>query len=262
MLLLLSPAKTLDLDSPIPAAWAGQTLGRPALAEQSLPLIERLRALSVTDVADLMELSPALAQLNVDRFRAWRPRHTDGNSRAALLAFNGDVYEGLDARSFSPEGIAQAQARLLILSGLYGVLRPLDRLQPYRLEMGRPLATERGGNLYAYWGDQLAQIVQRRAAQQAVPVVVNLASKEYFKAARRPALKAPVVDCVFEDDQGKGPKVISFFAKRARGLMARWVLRERIDHPDGLRAFNLEGYAWQREASSPERIVFRRTHSS
>ncbi|RVT87714.1 peroxide stress protein YaaA [Inhella crocodyli] len=260
MLLLLSPAKTLDYESPIPPAWSSQSLGRPALVEQSQPLIERLRALSVSQVAELMELSPALAQLNVDRYQAWRPRHTEANSRAALLAFNGDVYEGLDAASFTTDDIAQAQARLLILSGLYGLLRPLDRLQPYRLEMGRPLATDRGPNLYAYWGDQLAHAIQKRAAQQTVPVVVNLASQEYFKAARRPALKAPVVDCVFEDDQGKGPKVISFFAKRARGLMARWVLRERIDHPDALRAFSGEGYAWQREASSPSRFVFRRTH--
>lgn len=262
MLLLLSPAKTLDYESPIPGAWDGLSLGRPAFADQSQALIERLRTLSVAEVADLMELSPALASLNAQRFQDWRPRHTDGNSKAALLAFNGDVYEGLDAKTLSADGIAQAQARLLILSGLYGLLRPLDRLQPYRLEMGRPLANERGANLYAFWGDRLASEIQRRAAQQAVPVVVNLASQEYFKAARRPALKAPVVDVVFEDDQGKGPKVISFFAKRARGLMARWVLQQHVDHPDGLRAFDGEGYAWQAEASSAARLVFRRHHNN
>lgn len=262
MLLLLSPAKTLDYESPTPSAWAAQELARPAWVDQAQVLIERLRALSVDDVARLMELSPALAALNVQRFQAWRPRHSDRNSRAALLAFNGDVYEGLDAKSLSTDDIAQAQARLLILSGLYGLLRPLDRLQPYRLEMGRPLDTTRGSNLYAFWGDQPALEIQRRAVRQAVPLVVNLASQEYFKAARRPPLKVPVLDVVFEDDQGKGPKVISFFAKRARGLMARWVLQQRVDHPDGLRAFNGEGYAWQRDASSAARLVFRRHHLS
>jgi len=262
MLLLLSPAKTLDYESPIPSAWVDQALGRPAWVDQSQLLVERLRALSVDDVASLMELSPALAALNVQRFKNWRPRHSERNSRAAMLAFNGDVYEGLDAKTLSADDIAQAQARVLILSGLYGLLRPLDRLQPYRLEMGRPLDTARGSNLYAFWGDQLALEIQRRAAQQAVPVVVNLASQEYFKAARRPSLTAPVVDVVFEDDQGKGAKVISFFAKRARGLMARWVLQQRIDHPDALRAFDVEGYAWQRDPSSPARLVFRRHHLS
>jgi cytoplasmic iron level regulating protein YaaA (DUF328/UPF0246 family) len=149
-----------------------------------------------------------------------------------------------------------------ILSGLYGLLRPLDRLQPYRLEMGRPLDNPRGDTLYAFWGDRIARTLQSEVAGQPVAVVVNLASQEYFKAARRPALTAPVVDCVFEDDQGKGPKVISFFAKRARGLMARWIVRQRVDHPDDLRAFDAEGYRWQPEASNERRFVFRRLHAA
>ncbi len=262
MLLLLSPAKTLDFESATPPAWAALPLTRPVYADQSAQLIDQLRQLSVQQVAELMELSPALAQLNVDRFKAWRPRHTEANSRAALLAFNGDVYEGLDARSLSAADIDQANLRVLIISGLYGLLRPLDRLQPYRLEMGRPLQTERGGNLYAFWGDQLALDLRRRAARQAVPLVVNLASQEYFKAVNRKALGVPVVDCVFEDDQGKGAKVISFFAKRARGLMARYILTNRIDHPDGLRQFAEEGYAFSPDASAPSRLVFRRTHTA
>lgn len=262
MLLLLSPAKTLDYDTPPPPAWAALSLSRPQFAEQSALLIERLRGLSAAEVAKLMDLSPSLAQLNVDRFQAWKPRHTEANSRAALLAFNGDVYEGLDARTLSPADVALANERLVILSGLYGLLRPLDRLQPYRLEMGRPLATERGANLYAFWGDQLAEELHRRAQQQAVPVLVNLASQEYFKAVKRRSLGLSVIECVFEDDQGKGPKVISFFAKRARGLMARFILNQRIDHPDGLRTFALEGYAFDPQASAPQRLVFRRHHQA
>ena len=261
MLLLLSPAKTLDYDTPPPPAWAALSLSTPQFAAQSALLIERLREMSVADVAELMELSPALAQLNVDRFKAWRPRHTATNSRAALLAFNGDVYEGLDARTLTPDDIAAANERVVILSGLYGLLRPLDRLQPYRLEMGRPLRTERGSNLYAFWGEQLAKVLRSRAQAQAVPVVVNLASQEYFKAAKAAKLGVPVIECVFEDDQGKGPKVISFFAKRARGLMARYIVTQRIDHPDGLRAFAEEGYAFAPQASQPERLVFRRHHT-
>jgi cytoplasmic iron level regulating protein YaaA (DUF328/UPF0246 family) len=262
MLILLSPAKTLDYESDIPPAWSAHRWSRPQFVGESGCLVDRLKALSAQEVAELMELSPALAQLNVDRFQAWRPRHSDANSRPALLAFNGDVYEGLDAKSLSADDIAQAESRVLVLSGLYGVLRPLDRLQPYRLEMGRPLVTERGGNLYAFWGDRIAAEVQRRVSQHPVPLVLNLASQEYFKAARRKALVAPVLDVVFEDDQGKGPKVISFFAKRARGLMARWVLQNKVDHPDALRAFASEGYAWVREVSTASRLVFRRQHAS
>lgn len=262
MLLLLSPAKTLDYESALPEAWSAQTLSRPMWVDEAAMLVERLRAMSPDEVASLMELSPALAQLNVERFERWRPRHTAANSRAALLAFNGDVYEGLDARSLSAPDIAHAQARVRILSGLYGLLRPLDRLQPYRLEMGRPLDNPRGDTLYAFWGDRIARTLQSEVAGQPVPVVVNLASQEYFKAARRPALTAPVVDCVFEDDQGKGPKVISFFAKRARGLMARWIVRQRVDHPDDLRAFDAEGYRWHSEASEGRRLVFRRLHAA
>jgi cytoplasmic iron level regulating protein YaaA (DUF328/UPF0246 family) len=262
MLLLLSPAKTLDYTTPLPPAWQAQSLSRPAWVDEAAVLIERLRTLSADEVAALMALSPTLAQLNVERFRHWRPRHTEANSRAALLAFNGDVYEGLDAGSLTADDIAQAQARVRILSGLYGLLRPLDRLQPYRLEMGRALSNPRGATLYAFWGDRIAQALQKDVAAQPVPVLVNLASQEYFKAARRPVLTAPVVDCVFEDDQGKGPKVISFFAKRARGLMARWIVQQRIDHPDGLRAFDAEGYRWTANASDGRRLVFRRTHTS
>lgn len=253
---LLSPAKSLDYESPLPPAFEAldEHLSRPAYAADAAQLIERLRKLSVDEVAELMELSPALAQLNVDRFAAWRPRFTAKNSRAAVLAFNGDVYEGLDARSLDAEGLLWANQHLRILSGLYGLLRPLDRLQPYRLEMGRPLKNAQGGNLYAFWGDRLAQQLNREGRSP----LINLASQEYAKAALRPLLKRPVVELVFEEVRGGQAKVISFFAKRARGLMARYAIDQRIDTPEALRGFDRESYAWQAKLSTPERWVFQR----
>lgn len=259
-MLLLSPAKTLDFDTPTPPAWAALSFTRPDFVAQAEPLVERLRALSSAQLMALMALSPALAELNVERFAAWRERHTAHNSRAALLAFNGDVYEGLDARSLPVEVIERAQQQLRILSGLYGVLRPLDRIQPYRLEMGRALHNPAGATLYAYWGDQLAAAIERQARRLQAPWVLNLASQEYARAALRPTLKTPVIDVVFEDDQGQGPRVISFFAKRARGLMARHVLVHAVQDLDGLRAFDAEGYRFQSAESALRRLVFRRTH--
>lgn len=261
MLMVLSPAKTLDYESPLPPVWQDldEALKRPAYTAEAQALIERMRQLSATEVAELMELSPALAELNVKRFQAWRPRFTSANSRAALLAFNGDVYEGLDARSLDAATLDLAQQRLRILSGLYGLLRPLDRMQPYRLEMGRPVETPAGRGLYAYWGERLALELNRLGRQQRSPVLINLASQEYFRAVSRKALKLPVVETVFEDLGKNGqPKVISFFAKRARGLMARYALTQRIEHPDALRGFDAEGYRWVAAASTPERWVFRR----
>ncbi len=253
-MILLSPAKTLDYDSEIPAAFDALELTRPAYVKEAQQLVERLREFSADEVAALMELSPALAQLNVERFAAWRPRFTPANSRAAVLAFNGDVYEGLNARTLDAASLAWAQEHLRILSGLYGLLRPLDRLQPYRLEMGRPLRTERGSNLYAYWGDELALALNRLGKGP----LVNLASQEYFKAVNRKALKRPVVEPVFEEVKGDQAKVISFFAKRARGLMARFALQQRLVDPTDLRGFVEEGYRWQAKLSTPERWVFQR----
>jgi hypothetical protein len=209
-------------------------------------------------------LSDELAALNAARFGAWQPAHDDHNSRPALLAFNGDVYEGLDARSLKGADLGWTQDHLVILSGLYGALRPLDRLQPYRLEMGTGLANQHGSNLYAFWGDTVAQYLDQRVADDRHPVVVNLASQEYFKVARRAALGARVVDCVFEDwHAGPGAgggqyKVISFFAKRARGLMARFAIQRRARSVKALQAFDAEGYGFVPEQSSPDRLVFRR----
>ena len=255
MLFLLSPAKTLDYSPPPVEVKAS----RPQFLERSSALIEVLRGKSVADIRALMNLSQPLAELNVERYRQWRPRFTARNSLPAVLAFDGDVYDGLDARRLAPADLEWAQDHLAILSGLYGVLRPLDLMQPYRLEMGTALATGTGRkNLYDFWGDTLALHLNRRAAALATPVVVNLASQEYFRAVDRKALLARVVDCVFEDWSDGSFKVVGFFAKRARGAMARFAITRRIGLPEGLRAFDADGYCLAASASANDRLVFRR----
>ena len=260
MLYLLSPAKSLDYETPIPPALrelaAAATL--PPFIERSTELIGVLRRQSAKRIAALMDISSDLANLNVQRYAQWSPEFTDTNSKPAALAFDGDVYGGLKAPTLNAEQLAWAQQHVAILSGLYGVLRPLDRLQPYRLEMGTALRTKRGKDLYAYWGDAIAEHLNERLAADASPVVINLASQEYFKAADRPALKARVVDCVFEDWKGGQYKIISFFAKRARGLMARHAIEQRIATPEGLTRFDAGGYAFDATVSSRDRFVFRR----
>ena len=257
MLFLLSPAKSLDYDTPTPEALA-PSLTRPQFLGDTAALIDVLRGKSVAEVQALMDLSEPLARLNVDRYAAWRPRFTDRNSKPAVLAFNGDVYDGLDARTLTPDDLAWAQAHVRMLSGLYGILRPLDRMQPYRLEMGTRLATEAGQSLYDYWGDRLALHLNKLARSEKVPVIVNLASQEYFRAADRKALKPRVIDCQFEDWKNGEYKVISFFAKRARGLMARHAIQQRLETPEGLESFKSDGYRLAREVSTPDRLVFRR----
>jgi hypothetical protein len=217
-----------------------------------------LREKSPQQIAQLMKLSDALASLNVARYAAWRPRHAAANSRQAVLAFDGDVYGGLAARTLQPDELDWLQQHVCILSGLYGVLRPLDRMQPYRLEMGTRLATARGDTLYQFWGTRISDHLNQRLAADASPVLVNLASQEYFRAVDRQALKARVIDCVFEDHKGGQYKIISFLAKRARGLMARWAAQHRVATPQRLQAFDLEGYAFAAAASRPDRLVFRR----
>jgi cytoplasmic iron level regulating protein YaaA (DUF328/UPF0246 family) len=257
MLFLLSPAKTLDYDTPVSAAVAKKATD-PLFTDRAAELIGTLKTRTPAEIASLMELSDALATLNAGRYAAWQPAATPDNSKPAVLAFNGDVYEGLDAHTLKPADLAWAQEHVVILSGLYGALRPLDRLQPYRLEMGTSLANPRGKDLYAFWGDALAQHLNERLAGQAHPVVVNLASQEYSKAALRPALNAKVVDCQFEDWKGGRYKIISFYAKRARGLMCRWAIEHRARSPQALRDFAVEGYAFDASVSTGERMVFRR----
>ena len=254
MLLLLSPAKSLDYETPVGPVPHTKLL----FPEQAAELIEVLREKSPLQIAALMHLSDALAALNVARYQAYSPRMTQRNARQAVLAFNGDVYGGLDAGSLGEKDLAWAQKHLRILSGLYGVLRPLDRMQPYRLEMGTALANARGANLYQFWGSRIAEYLDAELQGSKTPVIVNLASQEYFKTVDRKALRARVVECQIEDYKNGKYNIISFFAKRARGLMARYAIEHRIDTPAKLQGFDVDGYAFDGTQSTPDRMVFRR----
>ncbi|MEC6412737.1 peroxide stress protein YaaA [Achromobacter xylosoxidans] len=254
MLFLLSPAKKLDYDSPVHV----ETHTQPLFVDQAAALIKVLKTKTADDIAELMSLSPALSELNVQRYAHWKRTFTQANSRQAVLAFNGDVYEGLEASTLSAKQLDWAQEHVAILSGLYGVLRPLDLMQPYRLEMGARLETSKGKNLYEYWGSGIADYLNERQAGQKAPVIVNLASEEYFKAVDLKALKARVVQCVFQDWKNGAWKIISFHAKRARGLMARYAILHKVSKPEGLHGFDLEGYRYDASASTEDRLVFRR----
>ena len=254
MLFLLSPAKALDYDTPSGHVPHSQ----PLFIAQAAELVAVMREKSPQQIASLMKLSDALSGLNAARYEAWSPAFTASNSKQAALAFNGDAYQGLDAKTLDEAQLAWAQQHLCILSGLYGVLRPLDWMQPYRLEMGTALVTGRGKNLYQFWGAQIADYLNARAAAEVSPVIVNLASEEYFKAVDRKALKARVVACVFEEWRGDRYKVISFTAKRARGLMARYAIEHGLATVEKLKGFDAEGYGFDAGASSLDRLVFRR----
>jgi uncharacterized protein len=254
MLFLLSPAKSLDYDTPPQVV-----THTPALfARQSAELIAVLRDKTPQQISTLMKLSDTLAGLNVARYQAWSPRFTAKNSKQAVLAFDGDVYGGLDAKTLSEAQLAWAQDHVCILSGLYGVLRPLDRMQPYRLEMGTALAVGAASNLYQFWGTKIASYLNKRAAADSSPVVINLASEEYFKVVDRRALTPRVVSCVFEEYKGGKYKIISFNAKRARGLMVRYAIEKKIATVKRLEGFDAEGYRFDPAVSAPDRLVFRR----
>jgi cytoplasmic iron level regulating protein YaaA (DUF328/UPF0246 family) len=254
MLILLSPAKSLDYET----APTTDKHTLPQFVEQSKALIEVLKPYSPAQIASLMDLSDALATLNVARYAAWRPKFTAKNSKQAILAFNGDVYDGLAATSLKQADLDWAQDHVAMLSGLYGVLRPLDWMQPYRLEMGTKLPNPKGKDLYAWWGDTLADYCNKQLAAQGDSVIVNLASQEYFKSVQRKALRARVVECVFEDWKAGHWKVISFFAKRARGMMARHAILKRATRPEDLLDFDADGYRHDKKASTTDRLVFRR----
>ena len=256
MLFLLSPAKTLDYETA--ACHLPHT--QPEFLDQSSALIEVLRKKSPRQVAMLMDLSEKLSTLNVERYRAWSTAFNEHNARQAVLAFDGDVYDGLQARSLQADDLDWAQAHVCILSGLYGVLRPLDWMQPYRLEMGTGLKVGKAANLYQFWAPHIAEYLNRRLVADQSPVVVNLASQEYFKAVEKRALKARVIDCVFEELRPGGYKIISFSAKRARGAMARWAIGRRVATPKTLEGFDVDGYAFSTSASHPDRFVFRRNN--
>ncbi len=258
MLFLLSPAKSLDYDTPPQVA-----THTPALfARQSAELIAVLREKTPQQISALMKLSDSLAGLNVARYQAWSPRFTAKNSKQAVLAFDGDVYGGLGAKTLSEAQLGWAQDHVCILSGLYGVLRPLDRMQPYRLEMGTALAVGEAANLYQFWGTKIAAYLNKRAAADTSPVIVNLASEEYFKVVDRRALKPRVVSCVFEEYKGGRYKIISFNAKRARGLMVRYAIENQIATVRKLEGFDAEGYRFDPAVSAPDRLVFRRKQAA
>ncbi len=254
MIIVLSPAKSLDFETPVKVSESSQ----PDFLDHSQILVEQLRKLSPADIASLMGVSDPLAVLNAARFASWSLPFTPENGRQAVLAFNGDVYEGLDAPSLLAENLRFAQERVRILSGLYGLLRPLDLMQPYRLEMGTRLSNPRGKDLYAFWGERLTDALNAALREQIVPALVNLASEEYFKAVKPKNLVAPVIQPVFEDWSGGKYKVVSFYAKRARGLMTRFAITQGIDEPEALKTFADEGYAFDAEASGHRRWVFRR----
>lgn len=257
MLLVISPAKTLDYD--IPPATARFT--RPQHLDHAQELIGQLRQMSPQQIGELMHLSDKLAALNVARYGSWQPDFTPANAKQALLAFKGDVYTGLAAEDFSEEDFDFAQAHLRMLSGLYGVLRPLDLMQPYRLEMGTKLANARGANLYEFWGERISGWLNEALAAQGDDILLNLASNEYFGAVKRKALNARIIDTEFKDLKNGQYKIISFYAKKARGLMARYVIKERIRDPEQLKAFDYQGYRYSAEQSKPDSLVFLRDHS-
>ena len=259
MLAVLSPAKALDL-SPAPHDVAALAPTTPALMEDTEALMKTTRGLSQAKLRELMHISADLAKLNYDRFHSFELPFTPDNALSAAFAFNGEVYRGLSARDLSLDDLRWAQEHLAILSGLYGVLRPLDLIQPYRLEMGTSLKTRRGATLYQFWGARIAERINTLLETHADQTLVNLASNEYFKAVQKKALKVPVVTCVFEDykeDPNEG-KVISFLAKQARGMMARFMITERLERAEDLKAFDRERYRFDPKRSTDVKYIFKR----
>lgn len=254
MIIVLSPAKTLDFESPTVTS----VFSQPDFLDQSAKLVTRLKKVSAAKLGEMMDISPALARLNADRFKTWKPPFDQDNARQAALAFAGDVYEGLSAPTLDPSALDWAQGRVRILSGLYGVLRPLDLIQPYRLEMGTRMETGRGADLYRFWGDRIARALAAELAAHKHPVLINLASNEYFRAVPPKALGLRIIQPVFEERRDSGWKVVSFSAKRARGSMTRFAIDQRIDDPDALRAFDRDGYRLDQSASDADTWVFRR----
>ena len=254
MLIVLSPAKSLDYKTPVKVK--APTL--PEFVSESAKLIAELKKLSPQDVAKLMSLSDQLAALNVGRYRDWSKKFTDENSKPAIYAFDGDVYDGFDVKTLNAKALDFAQDHIRILSGLYGALRPLDLMQPYRLEMGTSFQNARGKDLYSFWGERVTDSLKKVLEKQKKPVLLNLASEEYFKVLQAKNLDCPVIAPVFQDGKDGKFKIISFYAKRARGLMARYVVENRITDPADLKGFNLDGYKYVASESKPEKPVFRR----
>lgn len=258
MLHVISPAKTLDFATPPSTNRHSQ----PGFLAQSQQLIDELRPLSPLQVSQLMGISDKLGELNAQRFLDWQLPFTASNAKQAVLAFKGDVYTGMAADTYSEGDLAFAQQRLRILSGLYGLLRPLDLIQPYRLEMGTGFANSRGKNLYAFWGSQLTDALNSELAQAPAPVLVNLASNEYWGAVQPRQLQGEVITPVFKDAKNGQYKIISFFAKKARGMMSAWIVKNRLDQVAGLKDFDTAGYRYNPAMSSAREWVFTRAENA
>ena len=254
MLYLISPAKNLDYETPATT----HVYTQPELMEDAQELAQVCVKLTPQDLSSLMGISDKLAGLNAARFAEWHPDFTPDNAKQAVLAFNGDVYTGLQATDFSQAELDYAQTHLRILSGLYGVLRPLDLMQPYRLEMGTKLANPRGKNLYEFWGERITYKINEQVDATGSELIVNLASTEYFKSVKKKQLNGQLITPTFKDWKNGQYKMISFFAKKARGLMVRYLVKNQIDDLAGLLAFNLEGYEYHPELSKPNEPCFTR----
>lgn len=254
MLALISPAKTLDYETALPT----DIYTQPRLLEQSQQLIDVCRKLSATEIASLMTVSEKIANLNVERFRDWNAEFDFSNARQALFAFKGDVYTGLDAYHLKDHDIDFAQQHLRMLSGLYGLLRPLDLMMPYRLEMGTKLKNSRGNNLYEFWGSIITDQINQDLAEIDAKLLVNLASDEYYKSVNEKKIRAEIIKPVFLDQKNGKYKVISFYAKKARGLMARYLIENKLSQVEQLKAFDSEGYCFDAESSSDKELVFKR----
>lgn len=257
MLITISPAKTLDFESPL----ATTQFTQPELLKYSQQLIEECRKLSSSDIASLMKISDKLAGLNAARFGEWQPNFTPENARQAILAFKGDVYTGMQAELFSEDDFQFAQQHLRMLSGLYGVLRPLDLMQPYRLEMGIKLKNSKGSDLYQFWGNTITETLNKALEEQGDNILINLASDEYFKSVNPKKLNAEIVKPVFLDEKNGKYKVISFYAKKARGLMSRFIIQEKLTNKVQLKEFDLEGYQFNSAESEGNTLVFKRAES-
>lgn len=254
MLIVLSPAKSLDFASPVKTRKHTQ----PAFLDDAETLVSTLREYNPEELSELMDISPKLGELNFERYANWQKPFSTDNARQAVFAFTGDVYTGLDISTFDAADLDFAQKHLRILSGLYGVLRPLDLMQPYRLEMGTALKTPAGRNLYAFWGERITDALNADLKKEKQPLLVNLASNEYFRSVKEKALNADVITPVFKDFRNGQYKVISFFAKKARGMMAAWIIRNRVNDADRLQEFDMAGYRYSSRDSTPGKPVFLR----
>ena len=257
MLFVLSPAKNLNEQDPAPIS----THTQPELLAEAEQLMAELKRLAPQDIATLMHVSDKIALLNTERNAAWHTPFTPANAKQAIYLFNGDVYEGVAANTLPETGINYLQQHLRLLSGLYGLLRPLDLIQPYRLEMGTKFVNTRGKNLYEYWGERITNALNNILTTQPNPTLINLASQEYFKSVKPIKLNTRIITPVFKDEKNGQYKIISFYAKKARGMMSRFVIKERINDPEQLKQFDAQGYYYSAEHSKPDLLVFLRDHT-